>query len=168
MKQASCAVCALSLLAHLSNIPYELRVVQGILKSLPSSGTQVVHFCAPLHNLSQAACYGIALEVILRQQLISMLLQCQHLLLLRGEELLKSLMLLDGHIDLLDRSADVGACQCHFLGAAEGVYLFGVPQKKMQIDQLVQVHLLVLPCGVQALALVQQLTEALLDLLQDS
>jgi hypothetical protein len=54
-------------------------------------------------------------------------------------------------VDLLDREAEVVVAQSGLLTRRQIVQLLGVPQEEMQIYQLVQMDLFLLPGGMQPL-----------------
>jgi hypothetical protein len=53
----------------------------------------------------------------------------------------------------------------YLLRSAHGLQLLGVSEEEVQVYQLIQVHLLVLPSRVQQLSLVQEFIQTLLDVL---
>lgn len=60
-------------------------------------------------------------------------------------------------VNLFYGSAKISTGKVGLLGAADGVQLFGISQEKVEVYQLIQVHLLILPCCMKFAPLIKNL-----------
>ena len=102
--------------------------------------------------------------MLLSDELVGVLPQAGHLLLLLAHQVLESVMRLEVRFHLLNGRAALCVAEGNLLGGGGGQDLLDVPQVEMDIDQLVQVDLLVLPGSVQLLPLGQDRLDLALHL----
>jgi len=108
-----------------------------------------------LHHFLKLQLDGILVKVLLPDELVSVLLQAGHLLLLLANKVLEGVMGLEVGLHLLYGGTTLRVAQGNLLRSGSGQNLLHIPQVEVHINELVEVDLLVLPGSVKLLPLCQ-------------